>query len=67
MVQWLRLCAPSAGGPGLIPSQGTILHVSQLRVCMLQLKISHILTKTWYSQINKNKINKIFFLKYWYT
>ena len=23
MVQWLRLCAPNAGGPGLIPGQGT--------------------------------------------
>ena len=23
VVQWLRLCAPSAGGPGLIPGQGT--------------------------------------------
>ena len=22
VVQWLRLCAPSAGGPGLIPGQG---------------------------------------------
>ena len=26
---WLRLCAPSAGGMGLIPGQGTkILHVA---------------------------------------
>ena len=23
MVQWLRLCVPKAGGPGLIPGQGT--------------------------------------------
>ena len=29
--QWLRLYAPSAGGPGPIPSQGTRPHVLQLR------------------------------------
>ena len=23
VVQWLRLCAPNAGGPGLTPGQGT--------------------------------------------
>ncbi|TEA23709.1 hypothetical protein DBR06_SOUSAS3810056, partial [Sousa chinensis] len=23
VVQWLRLCTPSAGGPGLNPGQGT--------------------------------------------
>ena len=23
LVQWLRFCAPNAGGPGLIPGQGT--------------------------------------------
>ena len=23
MVQWLRLCAPNAGNPGLIPGQGS--------------------------------------------
>ena len=31
MVQWLRLRAPNAGGPGLIPGQGTRSHVPQLR------------------------------------
>ena len=45
MVQWLRLCAPYAGGPGSIPGQGTRSHV-------LQLKIPHSATKTWSSQIN---------------
>ena len=30
MVQWLRLCAPSTGGPGLIPGQGTRPHMVQL-------------------------------------
>ena len=37
MVQWLRLCAPNAGAPGLIPDQG----------------ISHVATKTWHSHIDK--------------
>ena len=32
VVQWLRLCAPSARGPGSIPGQGTRSHIPQLRV-----------------------------------
>ena len=32
VVQWLRLCAPSAGGPGSIPGQATRSHMLQLRV-----------------------------------
>ncbi|TEA30837.1 hypothetical protein DBR06_SOUSAS15510001, partial [Sousa chinensis] len=39
VVQWLRLHVPNAGGPGLIPGQGTRSHMLQLSVCMLQLKI----------------------------
>ena len=31
VVQWLRLCAPNAEGPGSIPGQGTRAHVPQLR------------------------------------
>ena len=31
MVQWLRLCTPSAGGLGSIPGQGTRSHMPQLR------------------------------------
>ena len=31
LVLWLRLSAPSAGGPGLLPGQGTRSHVLQLR------------------------------------
>ena len=27
VAQWLRLCAPNAGGPGSIPGQGTRSHV----------------------------------------
>ena len=40
VVQWLRrLPAPSAGGQGLIPGQGTRSHKPQLRVCMPQLRL----------------------------
>ena len=47
VVQWLRLRAPNAGGPGSIPGQGTRSHMPQLKIphaatkkrfCMLQLK-----------------------------
>ena len=46
VVQWLRLHAPNAGGPSLIPGQGTRSHV-------LQLKVLHAAAKTQHSQINK--------------
>ena len=36
VVQWLRLCSLSAGGPGSIPGQGTGSHMLQLRVCVPQ-------------------------------
>ena len=36
--QWLRLCAPNAGGLGSIPGQGSRFYV-------LQLKIPHATTK----------------------
>ena len=45
VVQWLRLQSPNAGGPGLIPDQGTRSHMPQLRVPMLLLKILHAATK----------------------
>ena len=38
VVQWLRLHAPSAGGPGLIPGQGTRSHMQQLRPDMAKNK-----------------------------
>ena len=41
VVQRLRLRAPRAGGPGLIPGRGTRSHMLQLRVRMPQLKILH--------------------------
>ena len=37
--------APSARGPAPISAQGTRPHLLQLRVCMLQLKIPHALSK----------------------
>ena len=52
MVQWLRLQALNAGGPGSSPGQGIRSH-------MLQLKILHAASKTWLSQINKYFLNKI--------
>ena len=53
LVRRLRLCAPSAGDPGLIPAQRTGSH-------MPQLKILHVTTKMWYSQINKYLKNKLY-------
>ena len=55
MVQWLRLQAPSTGGPGLIPGRGTRSHVSQLRVCMLQLRPG---AAKWIFFFNKRIIKK---------
>ena len=49
MVQWLGFCAPKAGGPGSIPSQGTGYHRPQL-------KVSCATTKTQHRQINKTRI-----------
>ena len=40
VVQWIRLYAPNAGGPGSIPGQGTRSHM-------------HAATKTQCNQINK--------------
>ena len=34
MVQWLRLCAPNAGGPGSTPGQGT-------KILLAATKIQH--------------------------
>ena len=52
MVQWLRCHVPNARSPGSILGQGIRSHVPQLRVCMTQLKIPRVTTKTWHSQIN---------------
>ena len=50
-VQWLRLHSPNVRGLGLIPGQGTIFHVQQLRVRMLQLMTPHTALKGQHSQI----------------
>ncbi|TEA35790.1 hypothetical protein DBR06_SOUSAS1110153, partial [Sousa chinensis] len=38
VVQWLRLHAPNAGGPGSIPGQGTRSCMPQLRSHMPKLR-----------------------------
>ena len=53
VVQWLRLHAPNAGGPGSIPSQGTGSHMLQLRIPHVATKISHAAIKSQSSQIHK--------------
>ena len=58
MLQWLRLRAPNAGGPGLTPGQGA-------RFRMPQLKIPHTATKTpcsqnkYFKKIKNKKIKKL--------
>ena len=46
VVQTLRLCAPNAGGPSLIPGQVTRSHMLKLRASMPQLKILYATMKT---------------------
>ncbi|TEA42215.1 hypothetical protein DBR06_SOUSAS6810144, partial [Sousa chinensis] len=45
VAQWVRLRAPSAGGPGSIPGQGTRSDMLQLRVHMPQLRCLCAATK----------------------
>jgi len=52
VVQRLRLHSPHTEGLDLIPGQGIIFHVLQLRVHMLQLNILNVTSKTRHSQIN---------------
>ena len=59
MVQRLRLCTRSAGGPSSIPGQGIRSHMLQLRVLMPQLKIPCTTAKTWCNQINKLFFKKL--------
>ena len=46
VLRWLRLCSPNAGGPGSIPDQGARSHTAQLRIWVLQPKISRAASKT---------------------
>ena len=48
----MRFRAPNIGGPGSISGQGTRSQMLQLRVHTPQLKIPHVTTKAWHSQIN---------------
>ena len=55
VVQWLRLCACSAGGLGSIPGQRTRWHMLQLEnisCTTRRFKILHATTKTQYRQVN---------------
>ena len=45
VAQWLRPCAPDAGGLGSIPVQGTGSHMPQLGVHPQQLKMPYATTK----------------------
>ena len=42
LVQWLRLCTPSAGGPGSIPCLGTTSHTPQLKILHAAMKIEDL-------------------------
>ena len=44
-VQCLRVCPPSAEGPGSIPGQGTRAHLPYLSGPTPQLKLAHATTK----------------------
>ena len=56
MVQWLRCCAPNAGGPGSIPGQGT-------RSCLPQLKILHTAMKIHVLQLRRSVVKEKVILK----
>ena len=65
-VQWLRLCAPNAGGLGSIPGRGTTSHMLQLRVWMLQLKIPHMAAKILSIPTSKTKVHiLVMILVFW--
>ena len=59
MVQWPRLHTPNAGDPGLIPGLETWFQMTQLRVCVLQLKYLVLIV----SQLRPGEPNKYSFLK----
>ena len=54
VVQWLRLRAPNAGGPGSIPGQGTRSHMHDTTKSPHEaMKIARAASKIQSSQINK--------------
>ena len=54
VVQWLRLCTPSAGASCSTPGQGTRSRIPQLRVRMPELKDPECTIKTQHSHIYSN-------------
>ena len=54
VVQWLRLQAPNAGGPGSITSQGTRSHRPKLKKVPVRCN-EDVATKTQHSQKKKLK------------
>ena len=54
VVQGLRLWAPDAGGPDVIPSQGARSHMLQCR-----LRVPCAITKVWGSQINTSFLTTV--------
>ena len=67
VIRWLRLHAPSVGGPGPILGQGTRSHMLQLKSSHAatkdhaycnedaRRKISRTSTKSWHNQISQQK------------
>ena len=48
VAHWLRLHAPNAGGPGLIPGQGTRSHMhAAAKSSHAATKSSHAATRSW--------------------
>ena len=60
VVQWLRLCPPSAVGLDLTSGQRARSYMLQLGAQMPQVKIPRAATKTQCSQINTNKQINVF-------
>ena len=62
VVQWLRICAPNAGGLGLIPGQGTRSHMLQLRG--VAKNINTIFLKVSYLNLRQSHAKKAYSGKY---
>ncbi|CAN0464728.1 unnamed protein product [Rangifer tarandus platyrhynchus] len=60
VVHWLRLCTPNAGSPSLIPGQGAIAYLPQLKIPHATAKILSATTKTW--QAKKRNVHRGSFL-----
>ena len=56
VAQWLRICAPKAGGPGLIPGQVTRFLMPQLRPDTAKKKKKRKKSLTGYQQAKSSNI-----------